>query len=302
MGTTYHITYFDKENRNFKTSVDSLLTVFNQSLSTYITDSEISNFNKGNSIRFKLPFFYPVLEKSKNIVKESEGAFDPTVMPLVNAWGFGPGKKSNPDSIRIDSIMQFVGFEKIKFNQDSIWKEDWRVQLDFSAIAKGYGVDQVVGFLQSRRISDLFVEIGGEVSAKGRNTKLDKAWTVGILDPNSTYANQSFMAYANLENKTMATSGNYFNYYEEDGQKVSHTINPINGFPIQHKLLSASVFADDCMTADAWATAFMVMGHEKTIEKLKNLNKIDVFLIYSAEDGIKSFVSEGAKPSITLTH
>ncbi|MEQ9413330.1 MAG: FAD:protein FMN transferase, partial [Cyclobacteriaceae bacterium] len=140
MGTAYHITYYDKESRNLKPQVDSLLVAFNQSLSTYINDSEVSVFNQGNSWQFDLPFFLPVLEKSKEVESLSDGAFDPTVMPLVNAWGFGPGKKIKPDSSKIDSIMGFVGFEKIQFSSDSVWKADVRVQLDFSAIAKGYGV------------------------------------------------------------------------------------------------------------------------------------------------------------------
>lgn len=298
MGTTYHITYFDQKGRDFKPAVDSILVIFNQSLNTYLKDSEITNFNNSGSIHFVLPYFLPVLKKSEEIVTLSNGAFDPTVMPLVNAWGFGPGKKLNPDSLKIDSIMQFVGFENLQFNNDSIWKSDSRVQLDFSAIAKGYGVDVVADFIQSKGITNLLVEIGGEISAIGKNIKMDKPWEVGILDPNSTYENQSFKAYAQLENKCMATSGNYFNYYEEGGKKYSHTIDPSTGYTIRHELLSASVFAKDCMTADAWATAFMVMGEKKAVEKLKELKAVDAFLIYSTEEGIKTFVTEGMNTSI----
>ena len=167
MGTTYHIIYFDDDARNFKSSIDSLLAVFNQSLSTYIGDSEISAFNEGNSFEFNLPYFLPVLEKSRAIERTSGGAFDPTVLPLVNAWGFGQGKKIKLDSLLLDSIMQFVGLEKVKFNADSVWKEDPRVQLDFSAIAKGYGVDVVLEFLKSKGVTNMFVEIGGEVSTWG---------------------------------------------------------------------------------------------------------------------------------------
>lgn len=299
MGTTYHITYFDKEERNFKTQIDSLLKVFNKSLSTYLKDSEITEFNTGNSFKFQLPFFLSVLEKSRMVSNLSAGAFDPTVMPLVNAWGFGPGKRMKPDSLQIDSIMQLVGIEKIYFNTDSVWKDDPRVQLDFSAIAKGYGVDAVVEFLKAKGVTDMFVEIGGEVSAKGKNMKLDKPWEVGILNPNSTYEHQSYLAYAQLENKAMATSGNYFNFYEENGITYSHTIDPNTGYTVQNNLLSASVFAKDCMTADGWATALMVMGLENAKEKLKTLNGIDAFLIYSTDEGLKTFVTEGISTSIT---
>lgn len=300
MGTTYHIIYFDDDARNFKSSIDSLLAVFNQSLSTYIGDSEISAFNEGNSFEFNLPYFLPVLEKSRAIERTSGGAFDPTVMPLVNAWGFGPGKKIKLDSLLLDSIMQFVGLEKVKFNADSVWKEDPRVQLDFSAIAKGYGVDVVLEFLKSKGVTNMFVEIGGEVSTRGQNIKLEKPWEVGILDPNSTYESQSFMAYAQLRDMAMATSGNYFNFYEENGIKYSHTIDPSTGYTIQHQLLSASVFAPDCMTADGWATALMVIGHEKAIEKLSNLDDVEAFLIYSTDEGVKTFATPGISSSINL--
>lgn len=300
MGTTYHITYFDDKGRNFKPQVDSLLVVFNQSLNTYLKDAEITSFNNGGAFQFELPFFLPVLERSKEIVMASDGSFDPTVMPLVNAWGFGPGKKIIPDSTQVDSIMTFVGFDKIYFNNDSVWKNDKRVQLDFSAIAKGYGVDVVADYIRSKGISDLFVEIGGELIAQGKNQQLDKPWEVGILDPNSNYSSQTFKAYVQLNNKAMATSGNYFNYYEENGKKYSHTIDPKSGYTIQHELLSASVFANDCMTADGWATAFMVMGWEKAIEKLKTLPQVDACLIYSSQDGLKTFITEGMKSSIKV--
>jgi len=300
MGTTYHITYYDKGARDFKSKIDSVLLVFNQSLSTYIKDSEVTSFNNGNSFQFNLPYFLPVLRKSFEVETSSGGAFDPTVMPLVNAWGFGPGKKLKPDSAKIDSIMEFVGFEKVQFNKDSVWKEDVRVQLDFSAIAKGYGVDVVANYLKSKGITDWFVEIGGEISAFGKNRNLDQAWEAGILDPASTYEHQIFKAYAQLENRAMATSGNYFNFYVENGKKYSHTIDPATGYTIQHELLSASVFAKDCMTADAWATAFMVMGKDEAIKKLSQSGELDGFLIYSTENGIETFVTEGIKPMIKI--
>ncbi len=298
MGTSYHITYFDHDERNLKQQIDSLLEVFNESLNTYRKDSEITEFNTGSTFKFQLPFFLPVLEQSSEIYNLSDGAFDPTVMPLVNAWGFGPGKRINPDTLQIDSIMQFVGFDKINYNRDSIWKVDNRAQLDFSAIAKGYGVDMVSAYIQSKGISNLFVEIGGEVYARGENLKLKQQWEVGILDPNSSYDNQTYKAYAQLRDRAMATSGNYFNYYEENGVKYSHTINPATGYTIRHNLLSATVFASDCMTADAWATALMVMGEKKSIEKLNKHLDIDAVLIYSSEDGIKTYVTPGIKSFI----
>lgn len=300
MGTTYHVTYFDREQRNFKGSIDSILNVFNLSLNTYLEDAEISRFNRGRSLRFELPFFLPVLQRSSEIARESDGTFDPTVMPLVNAWGFGPGKSFQPDSIQIDSILDFVGMDKIQFNTDSLWKLEPRAQLDFSAIAKGYGVDVVAAFLMSKGITDLFAEIGGEVIAFGTNVGERRPWRVGILDPNSTYDNQEFLVFAELRDRAIATSGNYFNYRQVNGKKYSHTINPETGYPVQREILSASVFAKDCMTADAWATAFMVMGHDKALELVERHKDIDAFLIYTGENGeIKTVGTPGIRDNIT---
>ena len=301
MGTTYHIIYFDKKERDFTASIDSLLAVFNESLNTYLPDSEITSFNTGHSLRFVLPYFLPVLRRSSEITAASHGAFDPTVMPLVNAWGFGPAEAMDPDSIRIDSILQFVGIEKIMFNNDSVWRSDRRVQLDFSAIAKGYGVDVVAAFLKANGIDNLFVEIGGEVVTAGRNINEKRSWQVGILHPNSTLDDQRFIAFAELTDKALATSGNYFNYRVEDGRKYSHTIDPETGYPVQREILSASVFAEDCMTADAWATSFMVMGHERAIALLDSLEGVEAFMTYSNRDGsIGTFATPAIESAITL--
>ncbi len=301
MGTTYHITYFDPHNRNFQTSVDSLLKVINKSISTYDTTSEISRFNRADrSIRFELPYFLPPLMKSKEVVAGSHGAYDPTVMPLVNAWGFGPKKIERPDTAEVLAARAFVGFEKIGFNSDSVWKTDPHVQLDFSAIGQGYGADVIADFLKSRLLENFFVELGGEGVAWGKNLKENRLWEIGILDPNSDYVEQKFKAYATLKNRAFTTSGNYFNFREVDGKKYSHTIDPISGFPVEHELLSASVFANDCATADAWATAFMSMGHEKGIEILKNHPELNSFFIYSSKDGIKTFVSEGIRADLRI--
>jgi FAD:protein FMN transferase len=301
MGTTYHISYFDDDKRNFKNSVDSLLIVLNKSINTYDPISEISTFNKNpRSFKFELPYFFPPIKKSQQIVAASRGAFDPTVMPLVNAWGFGPVKGSDPDSARIDSLLIFVGFDKIKFNSDSVWKTDPRVQLDFGGIGQGYGADVITDFLKSKGIKNMLVELGGEGMACGINLKSKKPWEIGILDPNSTYGNRFFKAYVSLSDKSYTTSGNYFNYREIDGRKFSHTIDPKTGYPAQHDLLSASVFSQDCITADAWATALMVMGKEKAIAILKEHPEIDAFLIYSTPQGLSTFATEGITPYLKI--
>ncbi len=301
MGTSYHITYFDKGGRNFQLAVDSLLMLINKSINTYDTASEISRFNRARrSIAFRLPYFLPPLKKSKEVVAGSQGAYDPTVMPLVNAWGFGPRKIERPDTAEILAIRKFVGFEKIGFSEDSLWKNDPRVQLDFSAIGQGYGADVIADFFKSKSVENFFIELGGEGVAWGKNLKEDRVWEIGILDPNSDYVEQKFRAYATVTNMGYSTSGNYFNYREVDGRKYSHTIDPVSGFPVQHELLSATVFARDCSTADAWATAFMSMGHIKAQETLKSHGELDVFFIYSSPEGVKTFSSDGTAAYIRI--
>jgi FAD:protein FMN transferase len=301
MGTSYNITYFDDQNRNFKTSIDSLLEVVNQSINTYLPDSEITTFNKGTgSLTFQLPYFLPVLKVAQEVFAASSGAFDPTVMPLVNAWGFGPAEPLNPGNLQVDSIRDFVGYEKIQFNNDSIWKLDSRTQLDFGGIGQGYGADVVVDFLRSKGIVNMLVEVGGEGMACGKNLKTKKPWEIGILDPRSTRDNLFFKAYVSLEDRSFTTSGNYFNYREIDGKKFSHSIDPETGYPSQKEILSASVFAKDGITADAWATALMVMGHEKAIELLNKRTDLDGFIVYSDTSGIKVFVTKGIEPFMTI--
>lgn len=303
MGTTYHIIYFEEEHRDFQNGVDSLLGVFNLSMSTYIENSEVNRFNENPiGIKYQLPFFYPVLKKSREIVSSSLGAYDPTVMPLVNAWGFGPDEEISLDSNKVKLIREYVGFEKIIFNSDSVWKTDPRVQLDFSAIAKGYAADLVAEYLMTQGINNLFVEIGGEVVAKGMNQSKGHAWHVGILDPDMQLHPHEFKAHTQLSNRAMATSGNYFNYREIEGKKYSHTIDPISGYPSDHAILSATVFANDCMTADAWATAFMIMGHEKGIEVATAHPEIDVLFVFSlGQDKEGTYVSPRVDSQIIIT-
>jgi len=300
MATTYHITYFDSEQRNFKMEVDSLFVLVNQSINNYNPNSEVSVFNRSAGFRFKLPYLYAPLKVAKKVYSDSEGAFDPSVMPLVNLWGFGQQKVSRPDSAKIDSIRGFIGFNKIEFNQDSIWKLDQRAQLDFGGIGQGYGADVITDFLRSKGIKNMLVELGGEGMAVGINIQSGKPWELGILDPNSTNDNQFFKAYVSLTNKSFTTSGNYFNYREVDGKKYSHTIDPFTGYPATRALLSASVFADDATTADAWATALMVMGHEKGIELLKKHSEIDAFLIYTSPDGLATFATDNIRSQIKI--
>lgn len=302
MGTTYHVTYFDAKKRNFKPAIDSLLNLVNKSINTYDSTSEVSRFNRSkDGIAVRLPYLLPPLRAAAEVFKNSQGAFDPTVMPLVNAWGFGPGKVFQMDSVRVDSLKQFIGFEKVQLTQDSVMKLDARTQLDFGGIGQGYGADVITEFLKSKGITDMLVELGGEGMACGVNLDTGKPWKIGILDPNSTREKQFFKAYASLSNKSFTTSGNYFNYKEIDGRKYSHTIDPETGYPVQREILSASVFASDCTTADAWATAFMVMGHDRAVEILKQRKDLNAFLVFSTSDGkIDIYMTDGISSFIEM--
>ncbi|MCG8321017.1 MAG: FAD:protein FMN transferase [Cytophagales bacterium] len=296
----YHVKYIDKKNgRNYKKEIDSLLIAFNQSLSTYIPDSEISKFNNTTLLKYESRFFLPVLHESKKIYEVTAGAFDPTVMPLVNAWGFGPDKIERPDSSTIDELKRLVGFDHIFFDSVAICKLKEGVKLDFSAIAKGYAVDLVLDFLDTREIDNIFVEIGGEVAAKGTNTAEGKPWSVGVEDPTKSVENRALFTAFSINNKAVATSGNYRNFYVLDGKKISHTISPYTGYPVVHSLLSASVFADKCIEADAYATAFMVLGLEKSVEIVEKMAGLEAFLIFSDPQGqLKTYMSDNLKAEI----
>ena len=294
MGTSYSVKYKDKQQRDLKPGVDSLLEQFNQSVNHYLPDSEISRFNRTDSLQFGLPYFYPVLQRSAEVYQTTNGAFDPTVAPLVNAWGFGPEGGELPDSLAVDSLLRLVGFNNIRFNQQHVAKRQPNVQLNFSAVAKGYGVDVVADYLRQRGITDMMVEIGGEVVAQGTNPK-GEAWRIGIDNPEQP--GQMEVAVV-LVDQALATSGNYLNYYERDGQKYAHTIDPRTGYPVQHSVLSASVVADDCMTADAYATAFMVLELEETQAILAQNPTLEAYLIYDDQGTLKTFVTPGIKSSV----
>jgi len=272
MGTTYHITYYGSAKPNqVKDAVDALMVVLNADVSTYIPTSTISLFNSDLSdtviIAKDKQFFWDNFAKSKEIYHQTNGYFDPTVMPLVNYWGFGyTGHRpvEEVDSLIVDSLLQLVGFDKLLVNKDTIFRLAPNVQLDFSALAKGYGVDMVAEWFDENGMDSYFVEIGGENRAKGQKAD-GTLWSVGISIPKENTSQDAYNTIIDLDNEAMATSGNYRNFYEVKGQKYSHTINPKTGFSERNTILSASVLAENCMTADALATAMMVMGYDKAI-------------------------------------
>ena len=289
MGTTYSVKYHDPAKRSHKNAIDSLLVAVNQDLSTYIPDSHIAVFNKPETKTQKgTPHFDKVFLKAKEIYQKTDGAFDPTVMPLVNYWGFGYTPKkpvTDVDEAKVKELMKSVGFDKIVAPKFGVYaKLEEGIELDFSAIAKGYGVDVIADFLEEKSIENYMVEIGGEVRAKGKNTR-DGWWLMGINTPSEDASIKDLQAKVQLQNKALATSGNYRNFHEVDGKKYAHTINPKTGFPEANTLLSASIFANDCMTADAYATACMVMGTEPAFELVNTDPNLDGYFIYSDDNG-----------------
>jgi len=288
LGTTFHITYKDNLHRNFSKQIDSLLHNINKSLSTYMLASDISKINQGDTSVVVDNYFAEVFNKSKMVYKESDGYFDPTIGTLVNAWGFGPKKTViQINKNKIDSLLQYVGFNKVKLINHHIIKTNQNIFLDFNAIAKGYAIDILGRYFESKNINTYLVEMGGEIRARG-----SKTWVVAIEHPNFD-GTQSFQATINLKNESIATSGSYrkYKFNAKTKKKYIHIINPKTGYATMSNLLSASVIAPtDCADVDGFATAFIAMGLDKTEIFLKNHPKFKVFLIYSDANGkIKTF-------------
>ena len=300
MGTIiYNVKYMGLEEANYQYEVDSILEAFNQSLSTYIPSSELSQFNKNNSITFASSLMPKMLQTSKVIYENSHGAYDPTIGPLVNTWGFGPKKKAMLDSAQVDSLLNVVGFDHIVFNDKSATKPS-NSYVDFSASTKGYALDVIAEFFDSKNVVDYMIEIGGEVRCQGANQNAKK-WNIGIEKPSMTNARGDVFATAFLIDRSLATSGNYRNYYQQGNQIIAHTISPFTGYSVSHNLLSASIFAPTCALADGYATACMVMGLDQSIEMIEKLNGIDAFFIYSNPDGtLGHYVTKGIETQLEV--
>ncbi len=302
-GTTYSITYISDDGVNYQRSIDSLLIEIDNSMSTYQKNSLISKWNKsehGDGIKFD-ENFNEVYIISNYVFELTEGAFDPTVAPLVNAWGFGFEK--GDDITNIDTLLMDIGFDQLRSPHGprvGVFKLNSDMKLDFNAVAQGYTVDVLGELLEKKGINNYLVEVGGELRAKGNNIN-DTLWRVGIDRPLPNLKEREIEAIISLDNLSLATSGSYRKFYEKDGKKYSHTINPKTGYPVQHNLLSATVVTDECAYADAYATAFMVMGLEKSKEFLTSHKELMALLIFSDENGdIQTFTSENLVKYIEL--
>ncbi len=279
-GTFYQVTY--NYDVNYEKQFDSLFYIINKSMSTYLANSDISKLNRNENSEVD-NHFIKVFKASKVIYEETEGAFDPTIGALVNAWDFGPeGKLVNLDSLKVNSLMQSVGFNKVSIVDNKVIKLA-NTFIDFNAIAKGYAVDVVADFLSSKNVQNYLVNIGGELNAKGINVEKQSGWTVGIENPNFD-GTQSWDKVFVLKDAAMATSGTYRKFkIDDNGNRYAHIIDAKSGYPSKTNLLSISVIAKDCMTADGYATAFKAMGIENVKNFLKGHPELKVFLIFENE-------------------
>lgn len=292
-GTSYSVIYNSKIN--YQKQIDSLFLVVNNSMSTYQDDSYISKLNRNEDSLVDVHFIR-VFDASKEIFALTDGAFDPTIGAVVNAWDFGPqGEIINLDGVKIDSLMSSVGLNQVKRVNNKVLKPK-NTFIDFNAIAKGYGVDVIGMFLESKNVKNYLVEIGGEIRARGKNIEKEASWKIGIEMPNFNYE-QFILEAIEIKDEAMATSGTYRKFkVDENGNKYAHIIDTKTGYPSKTNLLSVSVIAEDCMTADAYATAFKAMGIEKVIDFLKEHPELKAFLIYENDEMVLETITINGFP------
>jgi len=285
-GTTFHITYEDKANQDLSGAVDSIFKVFDLTFSEYIPNSIVSRINKNDSTALFDDMFVEVYNKSLEVYRETHGAFDLTVGPLVNAWGFGPEKKAKVDSATIDCLLQYIGMDKIRLEGRRLIKKLPGIDIDVNSIAQGYSVDVVYRYFEQLGIQNFMVEIGGEVRTKGKNPK-GETWRIGVDKPveGNNVAGEDLQTIILLDNKAITTSGNYRKFFEENGVKYSHIIDPHTGYPYKNSLLSVTVIANDALTADGYDTGLMVLGLEGARELLKLHPELEAYMIYSDANG-----------------
>lgn len=292
MGTYYSIVY--DSNENFQHEIDSILTNYSTAANTYDASSEISEFNKTGKIVYRSPYLFAMLMKASEINKATQGAFDPTLMPLINAWGFGFSSRAQMDSAKVDSLLNLVSLSNIHFDETEAIALKQGVMLDLSALGEGFGIDLIGNFLRKEGIENYKVEIGGEMLCKGVSPS-GRAWRIGIENPKYEKSGESkLMTIVELKNEALSTSGNYRKYFvDATGTKQPHIISPITGYPVRHGLLSVSIKAKDCVTADAFATSCMVLGLDKAKKLVESRNDLEAFFIYNQQSRLKTWKSDG---------
>ncbi len=299
-GTIYHITY--QSDEDLQTGIEAELKKVDNEFSMFNKQSTVSKINRGDKPELS-DMFCELWNLSSRINKDTNGAFDVTVAPLVNAWGFGFKSGQMPDKAQVDSLKQYIGMDKLKLvnvgGKRYIEKANKNIMVDFSAIAKGFGSDVVARYLESKGIQNFMIEIGGEVVTKGMSPKR-LPWKIGVTKPSDdkAQANNEIQTILNVTDKAMATSGNYRNFYYKNGKKYAHTIDPKSGYPVQHSLLSSTVLAKTCAEADAYATSFMVMGIDKAEKIIDRHNDLMGYLIYDDNGKNKVWYSKNLKKNV----
>ena len=286
-GTSYRITYQHPTEDDLKGRIDSLLKAFDSSLSTYDSTSIISSINQNREHTKTDSLFRTVFRESGRVYQLSGGAFDITLAPIINVWGFGAGERMEVDSAMVDSLLQYVGMEKVELVADSVIKSHPDVRLNVNAIAQGYSVDVTAHYLEDLGCRNYMVEIGGEIRTQGMNPK-GNFWRIGVDRPvfGNMIPGQQLQVIINMHNRSLATSGNYRKFYEsKDGIRITHSIDPATGYPKESRLLSVTVLTEECITADAYATSCMVMGLEKAKSFIEGLKKTDAYFIYGDDQG-----------------
>lgn len=284
-GTYYAVTYYDADARDFQSSIDSILSQFDRCASIYIDSSIISRVNNNDPNVLLDSNFIQIFKLSQKVSEQTDGAFDCTVGPLVNAWGFGFKQNKTLEVAKVDTLMKYIGYKKVHIENQRLVKESPQILLDFNAIAQGFSVDVIARFLESKGVQNYLIDVGGEVLGKGE--KPDGAlWVVGVEKPApDSEAERVVQTKVQLKNRALCTSGNYRKYRMINGKKYAHEIDPKTGFPVSHNLLSVSVMASDCATADAYATAFMIMGLQKSKMFLEKHPELQAYFIYANEKG-----------------
>ena len=299
-GTTYSINYQHASLSDLQEEIDSILRLFDSSLSSYESNSIISGINRNDPGILTDSMFRTVFRESSRVYQVSGGAFDITLAPLINAWGFGPGQQQDVDSAMVDSLLQYVGMDKVSLVGDQVYKTNPNVKLNVNAIAQGYSVDVVASYLKDLGCKNYMVEIGGEIRTRGMNPK-GNFWRIGVDRPEegNMIPGKQLQVIISMHNRSLATSGNYRKFYEKDGVMITHSIDPATGFPKASNLLSVSILTEACMTADAYATACMVLGLEKAKVFVENEKGVDAYFIYGDEfgnyqiwhtDGMKKYI------------
>jgi thiamine biosynthesis lipoprotein len=282
--TLYRIKY--ESPKPLTDKIADELQTFNLSMNPFNPNSIIAKVNRNEEVEVD-DWFITVFNKAMEVSENSGGFFDVTTAPLINLWGFGFEKSDGISQQKIDSIKMFVGYNKIRLEGRKVIKDDPRITLNFSAIAKGFASDVVAALLEREGVENYMVEIGGEVSAKGKNPN-ENCWQIGVNKPeeDTTGIRNEIERVIRLCNKCgLATSGNYRNYYVKDGKKYAHTIDPHTGYPSSEQtLLSATIIAPDCMTADAYATAFMAMGMDAACKMAEKIPEIEAYYLIYAGD------------------